>query len=436
MEWTAEGEYTPKQDYIKFEVAPDETYVRVHGDDTPPESTLMYFDNIAFQKYSDYDIEAIGSDILTLGTVSTTPDISIEAMGTIEGGTIGGGETEGNPSTHTDSTNVGATSILTYQLQDFYNYTIVGIAGKKYRVDKVGIKGCVASDGGRCDSKIEVYFDSTLMVSYTFSSTTVLPTYTTHTASPNLICEAGQSISFKYYIKSSTTAIRAYIRDATNTVTEILTTPTVTTDAGISVFNVADPLTVMRLCNKVFPGIKSTINADGTGLYVYSENFATSRYQSAVLSRTGDSYLVSAQQILITGNLTWEFDTLYPITSIPYAYIYVVSGTPKLEISEDNVLWYACDSNTSSSITSTRVVRELDNVSNFRLSGTTKFYLRISPASGALTLSSIDMFVRMITMDAEHPVIYETGEANTFEVIMTNDVPCIISLKYPDKHWI
>lgn len=435
LEWANEGTYSEKQEYIKFEVSPVGAVLRIHGSETPSAGTLMYFDHIVLQKLSDLDIDEFGSGILTSGTVETVPDISIESMGTLAG-SVEGKETPGNSKTNTDLTNVGSTVFLTYQLQDFFNYTISGVAGKKYRIDKVGIKGCVAASGGRCDSKIEVYLGSTLAGTYTFSSTSVLASYTSHSATPNIICEAGQSISFKWYLKSSSTSIRAYIRDATVTYTEILSTPTVNIDAGISVFNIEDPLTVMRLSNRIFPGVKTTIAADGTGSYRYLENFKDSSYQSAVLSRTGDSFNESLKQVLLSGNLVWEFDTLYPITGIPWMNIYVVSGVPKLEISVDNVTWRACDSNNTTSITGEQVTRELDNAENLRLYGKTRFYVRLSPASGNLTIGSISLFTYLITIDAEHPVISANGEANTFQVNMSNNVPCIVSMKYPDKHWI
>jgi len=270
---------------------------------------------------------------------------------------------------------------------------------------------------------------------YTFSATTVLASYTTHSAAPALICEAGQSVSFKYYLKTSVAAVRAYIKYATSTITEVLSTPTVETLAGISVYNVNDPLTVMKICNKVFPGIKISINADGTGSMRYSEDFSDSRYQSAVKSRTGDSYSETLQQVYLTGSLVWEFDSLSPVTGIPYVIMDVVGGTPKLQISVDNATWYDCDSNTLVSLTEERITRELDNSANLRLYGKTVFYLKLSPASGALIINYMHMFSYLITMDAEHPVIQPTGTAETFAVSMTNDVPCIITLKYPDKHW-
>jgi parallel beta-helix repeat protein len=433
--WTAEGDFTLKQEYIKFETTPLGAQLRIHGSGTPPDTTSMYFDNVRLQKLSEFDIDAVGSDILTSGTVDTVPDIAIEAMGTLAG-SVEGRETPGESYTHSDLTNVGSTIYTTYQLQDFFNYTITGTAGKKYRIDQVGIKGCTASSGGRCDSKIEVYFDSTLAGTYTFSSTSVLSSYTTHSATPLLISEAGQSISFKYYLKSSTGTKKAYIRDATNTVTEVLDTPTVAVTAGISVFNTADPLTKMKLCNKIFPGVKISVNADGTGSIRYIENFIDSSYQSAALSRTGDSFIESERKLNLTGSLVWEFDTLAPITGIPFVRAYVLSGTPKLEISYDNSTWYACDSNSSASLTNTLITQELDNSANCRLYGKTKFYLRLSPASGTLSINSFYMFSYLITVDTPHPVILATGAANTFQVDMTNNVPCIVSLKYPDKHWM
>lgn len=434
LEWTAETDYLQLEDTIKFEIPPSDAVIRVYGDDTPPETTSMYFDKLCLQKLSDFDIDELGADISTSGTVETSPDISIEAMGTLAG-SVEGSETAGNTKTNTDATNVGSTTFTTYQLQDFYNYTIAGKSNTKYRVDKVRIKGCVASSGTTCGSKIEVYFGSTLAGTYTFSSTSVLSAYTSHYASPALTSSEGQSVTFKYYLKTSNSSVRAYIRDASSTITEILETPTVNIDAGISVYNTTDPLTVIRLCNKVFPGIKLTINADGTGSMRYSEDFSDSTYQTAVLSRSGDSYSEALHRVSLTGSLVWEFDSLNPVTGIPYVVLDVVSGIPKLEISTDNVLWYECDSNTLTSLTSERITRELDNAANLRLYGKTKFYMRLTPATGTLVISYAYMFSYLITIDAEHPVILPTGTAETFAVSMTNDVPCIITMKYPDKHW-
>jgi len=435
LEWTEEGEYTPLLDTIQFEIPPSDALLRVYGSGTPSNATEIYVDKLCLQKLSDFDIDEIGNDITTTGTVDTTPDISIEAMGTLAG-SVEGRETAGETKVHSDLVNVGSTQYTTYQLQDFYNYTVTGVTGKKFRVDKVGIKGCVASAGATCGSKIEVYFGIVLAGTYTFSATTVLSSYTTHSAAPALTCAAGESITFKYYLKSSSSSVRAYIRDATSTITEVLSTPTVAINAGISIYNTTDPLTVIRLCNKICPGIKITINADGTGSMRYSEDFSDSSYQAAVLSRTGDSYLEDLKQVHLTGSLVWEFDSLSPITGIPYVIMDVVSGIPKLQISTDNLTWYDCDSNTLDVLTSERVTRELDNISTpMRLYGKTKYYLKLSPASGSLDINYMYMFTYLITMDAEHPVISPTGSPETFAVLMTNDVPCIINLKYADKHW-
>ncbi len=435
LEWTAEGGYTQLLDTIQFEIPPSDAVVRCYASGTPSNSTEMDFDKLCLQKLSDFDIDEIGTDITTTGTVDTIPDISIEAMGTLAG-SVEGRETAGEIKTHTDPANVGSTVYTSYQLQDFFDYTIVGAVGTKYRIDKVGIKGCVASAGATCGSKIEVYFGTVLAGTYTFSATTVLSSYTTHSAAPALTCAAGESITFKYYLKSSSSSVRAYIRDATSTITEILETPTVAINAGISIYNTTDPLTVMKLCNKICPGIKITINANGTGSMRYSEDFSDTAYQSAVLSRSGDSYLEDLKQVHLTGSLVWELDSLHPITGIPYVIMDIVSGIPKLQISTDNSTWYDCDSNTLDVLTSERVIRELDNITTpFRLYGKTKYYLKLSPASGSLDINYMYMFTYLITMDAEHPVISPTGDPETFAVLMTNDVPCIINMRFPDKHW-
>jgi len=436
IEWIDDDVFSMKQSFIKFDVIPPDAMIRIHGAGTPDNSTSMYFDTVCVQKLTDYEVFENGVDILTTGTVETIPDISIQALGSLSG-SVEGRETAGESKTHTDATNVGGTVYTTYQLQDFFNYTITGVVGKKYRIDKVGIKGCTASSGGRCDSKIEVYFGSTLRGTYTFSSSTVLYSYTTHSAAPSITAADGQSVTFKYYLKTSDAAKRAYIRDATSTITEVLETPTVTIDAGISIYNVADPLTVLRLCNKIYPGITLTIGADGTGNIKYSENFSDSTYQTTVLSRSGDSYSESLKRVTLTGSLVWEFDTLYPITGIPYVILYIVSGIPKLEISTDNMTWTACDSNSTVGVTDSTVSRELDNASApLRLYGKTKFYMRLSPASGTLIIKSVYMFSYLITIDAEHPVIAPTGVAETFAVTMSNNVPCIITMKYSNKHWV
>jgi hypothetical protein len=435
LEWTGESDYTQLLDTIQFEISPNDAVVRCYGAGTPSDTTEMYFDKLCLQKLSDFDIDEIGNDITTTGTVETTPDISIEAMGIISG-SVEGRETAGETTTNSDLVNVGSTQYTTYQLQDFFNYTVAGVTGKKYRVDKVGIKGCVASSGATCWAKIEVYFGSVLAGTYTFSATTVLSSYTTHSAAPALTCAAGESITFKYYLKSSTSTIRSYIRDATSTITEVLETPTVAINAGISVYNTTDPLTVMKLCNKIYPGIKIAINSDGTGSLRYSEDFSDTSYQAAVLSRDGDSYLEDSYQVHLTGSLVWEFNTLNPVTGIPYVIMDIVSGIPKLQISIDNSTWYDCDSNTDDVLSSERVTRELDNITTpLRLYGKTIFYVKLSPASGTLDINYMYMFTYLITMDAEHPVISPTGSPETFAVSMTNDVPCIINMKYKDKHW-
>jgi len=436
LEWSPEGGYSQLQETIKFEVSPVDAEIRVYGSGTPPGTTQLYIDNLCLQKLSDFEIDDVGNDIATTGTVATIPDISIEAQGSLSG-SVSGGETAGETNVWLDSYYVGATSYTTYQYEDFYTHTYPEKTGVKYRVDALGIKGAVLSNGGISYSRIEIYFGASKVATYDMPGcTTILPSYTTRSVAPALTSAAGQSVTLKYYLKAASSAVRVYNRDATATVTEILSTPTVETDAGVSVFNVSDPLTQMRLCNKVFPGLRLAVNADGTGSMRYSENFSDATYQTVVKSRSGDTYSSTLKQVSLTGSLVWEFDSLNPMTGIPYTIIYVISGIPKLQISLDNATWYDCDSNTGDSITTTQITRELDKASGLRLNGQTKFYLKLAPASGTLVIGSIYMFSWLITIDAEHPKIDATGEPNVFEVAMTNDVPCVITLKFPDRHWV
>lgn len=420
---------------INFEVAPLDTLIRIYGAGTP-NSEPMYLDLVAVQRQSDYEISTSGNAILTTGTVETVPDISVEAQGVLSSASGTTSETVSTPVTITDTYYVYS-SLINYKYELETTKTIAAKTGVKIRVDKVALKAGVESSGTTCYSKVEVFFAGTLAGTYYFTSTSY-PTnnYTNKSASPNLTSAEGQAVTIKYWIKSSSTSKHAYIRNISYTYSEISSTTTVAqTTAGISIHNTSDPLTILRLCNKIYPGIKISVNADGTGSIKFLENFSDATYQSVVTSRSGDTYSSTLKRVSLTGSLVWEFDSLNPVTGIPHVVMYVNSGVPKLEISTDNSTWYACDSNTLTSYTDSQIAQELDNAANLRLYGKTKFYLRVSPASGTLVISSLYMFSYLITIDSEHPVINPTGAAETFEITMTNDIPCKITMKYHDKHW-
>ncbi|MDD4055753.1 MAG: hypothetical protein PHG42_08200, partial [Bacteroides sp.] len=209
--------------------------------------------------------------------------------------------------------------------------------------------------------------------------------------------------------------------------------------------NKADPLNVLWAANNLYPGCSLAIKNDQTGYFKYKEDFNDTTYASVIYDSYGTVTYNSATKSLILGSnayITFGFDCRYPITGIPFIYMFVNSGSPNVYIATDTGggipgTFYEVDNDSNIDVTNEWVAKNLDNELNLRLKGDTIWYVRIRAPSGEnVNLSKILIYTDLLTVDAEQLKILASGAANTFVVEMDNDAPLEITLSYRDAHMV
>jgi len=432
--WDADCEYSQLQDTIRFDTAPVDAYIRIHGVDTLNSGAKVYCDDVLIERASDFELGTTGQDITTTGHVDIIPDVEVTAI-TSKSGT---NETDGDTKTYTDP-DIHSEYLTSYSLE--FTYVLPALTdGKKYRLDQFACLLATANVSGltayaRVTVKAASINSGAETQVVVFSSTTRLSSYATRKYNSEIYSATNETVTIKVYMRTSSTAGRAYMDNFAFTYTEII--PSVTSSA-ISIYNEADTLTRMEVCNELKPGCKITINADGTGSYQYSENFADTAYEYTVTDSAYVTYYDDYKMLLFnaTGYLIYKFDTKYPITGIPYIVLNVMSGAPTIYIAKDNAgspgTWYPLDGNTTTDISNAQAYRLLNSGTDCILNGLTKFHLKIaSGGTDTLRINSIFMYASLVTIDAEHPKIFK-GQVNTFGAVVDSTSSVIVTLKYRD----
>jgi hypothetical protein len=211
---------------------------------------------------------------------------------------------------------------------------------------------------------------------------------------------------------------------------------------AIQIYNNSDPLTKLRVCNTLYPGMTQKINADGTGSYKYVDTFDTWDYASVCYATSGSFHFedMSSVQINSLGYLTIPIDTTYPITGIPVLTMYIDSpgGMPQISIAEDvngaPGTFYYCPDNAESVITGTWQSL-LYNAENLPLANKTKFYVKILANGGAtLFMSYLEISCDLQTIDAERPKLLPSVN-NTMGALVQGDTNFNCALYWHDKKW-
>jgi Right handed beta helix region len=426
--------YTQLQTTVRFDTTPVDAYIRIHGIDTPNAGAVFFCDDVLLVKATDFELGTTGSSITTLGNRDVIPDVEVRSITSTSSSNLTAGETH----TYLDANIHSAVSI------DYHadlTITLPPLTDQKYyRFDKFTAKLATANVSGvRGDLKITIKAPSinagveTRIVEW--SSISRLPTYTAKSIDTVLVSATNEQVVLKWYLKTTNSAAKVYADDISYVYTEMI--PSVTSSA-ISIYNTADTLTVMQCCNELKPGCSITINANGTGNYQYTENFADSQYEYTVLDSSGVTY-DDGEKILMfssTGYISYRFDCKYPVTGIPYIVLNVVQGSPLIYIATDTAgapgTWNAIDGNSTTDVSNTQAYRLLNSGTTLVLNGLTKFHLKIaSGGTDPLKINSIFMYAELVTIDAEHPKIFK-GQPNTFGAIVDSTSSAIVTLKYRD----
>lgn len=429
-----------------FTTIPVNPCVKVYVDDAVA-ATDFYVDSVLVTEEENYETSTIPQTLATTGTVFTVPDIQIEGIGfyTASGGGTGSVQTYDNdlespPHTWTNNAND------VWECE--YTHVLDPAVGKAIILLEVWCQVYYSNGNHKSYGKITIQG-----VGYNGGVETVITPnpdayFYNDEDNPKEIYKDGMHIQFsvnenvtiKFYSKNSTTVGSQttlgypYISWQETGVT-FNAFP-----SNVEIFNTADPFTKLNICNTLFPGAVNRVNADGTGIYTYTDAYDNDLYKSISPSNSLVTYSSTNKEISIAegGQITYSFDTKWPVVSLPRVILYIVSGTPKLSISVDNGnvrgTFYDCDSNGSTPITNANYAVDLNNAANCALAGATNFSLKIAPLSGALVVSSIFLYCDTATIDAERPV-FNVGGTNTYQCDMTNDATCNISMIFNDRIW-
>lgn len=436
--YDADCEYTQLQTTVRFDTAPTDAYVRIHGIDTVNAGAIFYCDDVLLEKGTDFELGTTGSSITTLGNRDVIPDVEVRAITSSSGSNITKGETK----TYLDA---NVHSAITTEYHADLTITLPPLTDQKYySFEKFTAKLATANVSGvRGDLKITITAASinsgveTRIVEW--SSTSRLPTYTAKSINTELFSATNEQVVLKWYLRTTNSSAKVYADDISYVYTEMI--PSVTSSA-ISIYNTADTLTVMQCCNELKPGCSILIGADGTGNYEYTENFADTQYEYTVLDYSGVTYSDTDKLLSFssTGYLAYKFDCKYPVTGVPYIVLNVVQGAPLVYIATDNngspSSWNALDGNSTTDVSNTQAYRLMNSGTTLVLNGLTKFHLKI--ASGGTTdlqINSIFMHVELVTIDAERPKIFK-GQPNTFGAVVDSTASAIVTLKYRDADLI
>jgi hypothetical protein len=433
IQFTEDTDWALKNAFFHFDTMPSDAVIRVLGTGTVNSGAKLYVDYVTTQKVAEHDMATVGNDLLTSGTVNVVPEVIVSASPLIGGTPTGGTIDSTDPNVYSN--------ISTSYLLDV-TYTIPGKLWKKFRLDTIAAK-IKGNTGAGIYAKVTIQAASL----YGGVETTVKEWNTTSTTyvnvafNPNLTCGTNETMVLKLYIKTTVANTRVYLDDMRYVYTEIGSTATIT---NVKIYNKADPLNVLWVANNLFPGCTMAIKTDQTGYFKYKEDFDDNTYVSAIYDSYGTVTYNATAKTLTLGSgayITLGFDCRYPVTGIPFIYMFVNSGSPQVWIAEDNNgapgSFYQVDGGSETDVTNEWVARNLDSLLNLRLKGNTIWYVRIrSPSGETVTLNRIYIYADLLTVDAEQIKVLATGAANTFVCEMDKDSPLEVTLSYRDAHMV
>mgnify|MGYP000885202262 CR=1 FL=1 len=434
--WDVNEDWSQKQIYFRFDTIPTSVSLWVMGTGIPNAGAIFHCDDIVCAKESDFELAESGSDILTNGTYDIVPNVIVRGVGadiTTSSPSTGRVITGASPTDYVYSSAATAYSTAPTSLE--WTVTLPALTGNSYyRIDEFAAKLMSAL------STVTAYLKVTVKANSLYSGveTTIIEWTTTSTSYQNksyvlpyrLVTAPGESLQIRFYLKTSNSTRRAYATDFSYKLTEMLDGVTVST-SSLSLYNSADPSRVLKCCNRLPQGYMVEIRNDGTGAYRYVENFVDGAYLNNAYAITGGVVRNATAQTLIMpvgSSIIFMFDTLYPVTGIPFIKLYVISGIPQISIADASGsggapgTFYPVDGNTTVGVTNAEVQRELDNAVNLRLRGKTKYYVKIEPhASESCEFGQLLEYATLDTMDAERFFIYATGKANTIGATVGSD---------------
>lgn len=422
-----------------FETQPSDVLLSLYATGTPNVDAYIGFCGPVFTESSNYEKNTFPNQIITAGKVPTIPDIEVAAAYFGVSGPEPGGSY-----TVTDKNGWGYWSQNSggWSLVSEATITVAAVAGVSHRIDVAKISQMAQS--ASYDAYVRVTLTTAgwnggaegVILEYATKSTTYITRNSITYGTPVITCSENSPFTVKLYLKTANASYKAYGKTLTVNYTEMGTTSFL---KNVAIHNTADPLTKLQVANALLPGSKIRINADDTGKYTYIDDFSTNAYLFVSSVSGTVTYSPDNRNVTIadTAYLRYPFDTKHPITGVPVLVLYVDSGRPQVYIAADiggsPGTFYSVDNNPSTNITDAAYVYLLNNASNLPLKNSTKFYVKIIPPTGATcTISNMQLYCDLITVDAERPKI-NLGSTNTFKLEMSTDAGCFVSLYYNDR---
>ena len=425
-------DWTQRSTYMIFDTTPNSVILRVHAVETLNYGGYYFANTVIFENYADFDISANGSSIITRGTLESIPDVKITSNSMTTASTSTGKQVVKN---------YGEDDVLGTTKKIFvveYTETLPSLgSGKQYRLDEVFSNLGTMHAGTTAYMSVTVQSSGTSLyngaetrVALWTENTRIPPNYNSFKKDLALLADENESIIIRYYMKTSNSSYQA-MADSFGYKYAVVTTTVVS--GAVSIINTTDPLTVMPLCNNLYPGCSLRYNNDMTGAFEYSEDYRDDTWRTVCQSWTGDvTYSQTDKKITIAdgASMLYLFDTYAPITGIPYITVKIKTGIPQFAISVDGSNWYNIDGNTSFDHTDTKITRQLDsNNYSFHLKGNTFFYLNVSTLSGrSCVLGATFLHADLNTMDIPRIKLYPTGLPQSIEAFLDAPTNAIISL--------
>jgi hypothetical protein len=430
---------TTLRTYVKLLVTPALAEVYVTGANDPNVGALLHIDKVIFERYTDYEMAEVGSAIATYGSMPVVPDVEVQSLYMVASNTTVSSQTIYNSGVEEYSSAATAYVADTTSLEK--TMILLGVVGHRIRVDEVFTNIGTHQSGTTASMRVTIQSSGTSLfngvetrIAEWSDSTHIPPDYNSFALDLNLLAGLGEGVTFRFYLKTSNANIRASSQKMGYKFSMVTNVPV---SGGISIYNDRDRYTIMRLCNTLRPLTKIGLNANYTGYIEYSDRFIDDTFlESVSVPPVNVSYNSTDRTVSIAtgGSLTYKFDARYPVTGLPFAQIFVVSGTLAVSISLDGTNWHACDGTVTTAYSNQSVPVSLNNENDHtHLKGNSIFYVRIAPNTTGCVLRSIFIHADLNTIDCERITLAATEKPETIVALLDAPANAIITLKYRDN---
>jgi len=235
------------------------------------------------------------------------------------------------------------------------------------------------------------------------------------------------TLEFKYVVTTSAAVVNTYFDDIVSYAhyTE-----------NLSVYNMADPTVKCAIANRILDTAVHTINSDGSGSVEYEDTFLTKKYLAATVG-SGGTWYTGELGVTGVGQVTWFFDTKYPISEIPVfpARVFKFLGIPTIQISLDDITWYDIKTAIVNDVT-TDYDLEADDLD---LRGETSFYVRVRAESGVICIiKNIAIYIAMHTIYAKNIKLTRGSAVNTFKCVQDSEGEDLFDIEFifKSRWWV